>query len=170
MFLNLFRKPNLNRILVCIDLENLLQSLLAIPGPEKLSFLAGYDRIMRQMAREIGEIVDVFVFLPPHFSSIYGKDLNEAGFFTVYCPRMPDKTGEERDTVDETMIRFARKMIRELDITHLCLGTGDRDFTSLAREAIRNKLKIIVMAASNQSLALDLAKLADRVFLFSPTE
>lgn len=166
-----FRKPKRNRILFLIDFENILQNLKQLPSPENLSFLAGFDRLIKEVAQDIGEIIDVFVFLPPHLASIYGEDLYRAGFFIIVCPKIRDKTGEQIDTTDETLIRFGHRAIDELDnITHLCLGSGDRDFGPLVRRAIRKRLKIIVVTASQQSLATELITLADRIFLFSPTE
>ncbi|HDZ54278.1 MAG TPA: NYN domain-containing protein [Candidatus Nealsonbacteria bacterium] len=165
-----FRRPKRNRVLFLIDFENILKNLKQLPSPEDLSFLAGFDRIVKEIAREIGEIVDVFIFLPPHLASIYGEDLYRAGFFIIVCPKVRDKAGEQIDTTDETLIRFGQRAIDELNITHLCLGSGDKDFGPLVRRATRKGLKIIIATASQQSLATELITLADRIFFYSPTE
>jgi hypothetical protein len=160
-----------NKILVLIDLENLRAGLPAI-GPMGFSFLVGFDRTMKQIAHEVGAIEDVFIFSPPHLIQLFGEELYRQGFTIIACPKIRSKGGgEELDTVDQTLIEFGEKAIRQIGgLTHLCLGSGDKDFARLVREAIRRKLKILILASSPQSLSTELIKLSKQVFLFSPTE
>ena len=160
-----------NRIVVLLDLENLTANLPPI-GPETFSFSSGFDRVMKEIAREVGLIEDVFVFAPPHLIQTHGEHLYSQGFTIIACPKVTTKDGRQRiDTVDQTLIDFGKKIMRQTQgITHLCLGSGDKDFSLLIREAIRRGLKIIVVASSKDSLSKDLIELSDQVFLFSPIE
>lgn len=171
------RQKEKNKILVLIDFEN-LQKNLKTTAPEKFSIAAGFDRLCKQIAREIGEIINVFVFVPPHATSPAGETFHKLGFFTILCPGIENKKGKKIDTTDETLIALGKKIINQIpDLTHLCLGSGDKDFSPLVREAIRKGLKIIVVAGDLTSLSSELIKLADQkadglkmVYLFSPTE
>ena len=115
-------------------------------------------------------MADVFVFLPPHQSMIYGEDISRAGFYIIDCPKVKGKKGEPQDTTDETLIRFGQWAIEKLNVTHLCIGSGDKDFSPLVRRAIRKGLRIIVAAATMHSLSDELSGLADKIFIFSPAE
>jgi hypothetical protein len=165
------KKPKENKILVLIDLENLRAKLPAM-GPMGFSFPAGFDRVMKQIAREVGAIEDVFIFIPPHLVQLFGEELYRQGFTIIACPKIRSKEGsEELDTVDQILIEFGEKAIRQIGgLTHLCLGSGDKDFARLVREAIRRNLRILILASSPQSLSTEIIKLSDRVFLLSPTE
>jgi hypothetical protein len=165
------KKTKINKILVLIDVENLRANLPPI-GPSGFSFPAGFDRTMKQIAREVGVIEDVFVFSPPHLIQLFGGELHHHGFTIIACPKVRSKDGRgEIDTVDQTLIDFGKKTIGRIEgLTHLCLGSGDKDFAPLVREAIRRGLKILVIASSPQSLSTELIQLSDQVYLFSPTE
>lgn len=156
-----------------IDLENLQANIPPI-GPEGFSFASGFDRVMKDIARTVGVIDDVFVFSPPHLIQLYGEEFYWQGFTIIACPKVRAKDGSgEIDTVDQTLIDFGKKAIREKrGITHLCLGSGDKDFAPLVREAIRKRMKILIVASSIGALSAELIKLADErgIFLFSPRQ
>lgn len=163
------------RVLMLVDWENLVKNV-ELPPAEKFSVVEGFDKIIKQISQEVGEIVSIFVFAPPHLALPWGEDFHHQGFFTILCPKIRSKEGVEEDTTDATIVAFGRKMIAEQSITHLCLGSGDRDFIPFVREAIRQGLKIIVIAANLRSLAAELIRLVDKkpsggkmVYLFSPT-
>jgi len=166
-----------NKVLFLIDWENFLSSTASIP-PERFSLEAGLNRLIEKIAQEVGAIVNIFVFLPPHLVSTWGKILKKQGFFIILCPRARDKGGEERDAVDEELIRFGINMINQIpELTHLCLGSGDQDFVPLLQEARRRGLKIVLAAGSLQSLSKEVIPFAERsptggrrVYLLSPTE
>lgn len=165
------RKDRPCRIIFLCDVENLVLSMDEKPSPQDFSLIGGFNREIRAIAREIGEIVDVFMFLPPHYVYAYVEHFHDAGFFTIVCPKVKGKNGEEADTVDSTLMRFGESAINNIQgLTHLCLVSGDRDFTPLIRKAIRKGLKIIIIAGSKRSLSLGLLKLADKAIIFSPTE
>lgn len=162
-------KPPEVKIVALLDTENLYNNLPHI-GPGVLSFSAGFDRVMKEIARRIGPIEDVYVFAPPHLVQLLGEEFYQQEFTIIACPKVHAKeTGREVDTVDRTLIKFGEKTIRkEKGLTHLCIGSGDKDFAPFAREAIRQGLKILVIVSSKESLSSDLLDLADEVFLFSP--
>ena len=136
------------------------------------SLSTGFDRVIKEIARAVGPIEDLLAFLPPHLVSIHGEELHHLGFTIIACPKVRAKeTGKEVDTVDKILIERGKREIRQVQgLTHLCLGSGDKDFSPLVREAIRRGLKIIVVASSRNSLSKNLIDLSDQVFLFSPTE
>lgn len=149
------------KILMLIDFVNLEMNLHLIP-PERFSIADGLRRVIRTISREIGEIASVFVFTPPHSAMLWAEDLWKIGFFTVFCPTVKGKKGEEIDTTDEILIKFAENIISQMpDLTHICIGSGDKDFTPLADKALRKGLKIIIFAGDSISLSFDLRKLAD---------
>lgn len=166
------KRPTKNRVLGLIDFENIWQNIIKdMPPPERFSLRAGFDRLTRKVAQEVGEIANVFIFVPPHLASNWGGDFHEQGFFTISCPKIKGKVGEDIDTTDQTLIDFGKYMIDNIQgLTHLCIGSGDKDFSPLARFARRKGLRVIVIAASERSLASDLIRLADKIFIFSPTE
>lgn len=171
-------KVEQNKILFLIDFENLQNNLETMPTPGKFSMVAGFDRLFKQISREVGEIDNVFVFAPPRATSLWGETFHKLGLFTILCPEIENKSGEKINTTDETLIAFGKKMILQIpELTHLCLGSGDKDFSPLVREATRKGLRIIVVAGNLRSLSSELIKLADKkldgtkmVYLFSPTE
>ena len=168
------KKPP-NKVLFLIDWENFLSSTALIPA-EKFSLEAGLNRLIEKIVQETGAIVGVYVFLPPHLSSTWGETLRKQRFFIVLCPRTKNKTGEERDTVDEELIRLGSNLIKQIpELTHLCLGSGDQDFVPLLQEAKHHGLKIALASGSIQSLSTELIPFAEKgpggerkVYLLSP--
>jgi len=165
------------RVFVLVDWENILVNM-NLPPAERFSLASGFDRILKKIAEEVGEIVNVFVFVPSHLALTWGEEFHRLGLFVVLCPKVRDKkTGEEQDTVDQTLIDFGRKAIAQTrELTHLCLFSGDKDFGPFLREAIQKRLKIIIASGNLTSLSGELIGLADRkpsggkmVYLFSPT-
>jgi len=171
-------KKKEKKILVLIDFENLLKNT-ATPSPERLSMEEGFNKVINQVTEEVGKIANVFIFAPPHLASLYARTFHELGFFTIHCPKIKDKRKEEKDTTDEILIEFGKKMINQIpDLTHLCLGSGDIDFSSLIKEVKLQGLKTIVIAGNLTSLAGGIINLADKnprtggkwVYFFSPTK
>lgn len=162
------RQPEV-RILFLADIENLLFNLPPI-GPGMFSLSTGLRRVIKGIARSIGSIENKLAFLPPHLIPSHGEELHRLGFTIIACPKVHAKeTGKEDDTVDSTLIEVGKREIRRIQRpTHLCLGSGDKDFSLLVDEAIQRGLKIIIVASSKNSLSNDLINLSDQVFfLFS---
>lgn len=170
-FLGGKRKKSDKRIMILVDWENLLKSMKEMPPAEVFSVTAGFDKFMKTIALEIGEIVNVFIFIPSHMVVPWAETFHRQGFFTIVCPKIRGKTGEEEDTTDATIINFGKTVIENTrNLTHLCIGSGDKDFSLLVRQAIRKGLKIVVVASSERSLSMELIRLADKVYIFSPTD
>lgn len=171
------RSTSRNKILVLLDLENILLNTNA--GPFEFSLVDGFTKIIRKLG-EFGRVVEVFVFGPPSTISINLDSLYQMEFRAIACPRVVvEKTGPKTDTVDSVMIDLGKKMITEMgELTHLCIGSGDRDFLPLVRETERSGLKVIIVAGNEGSLSEELARFACRnpisgeraVYFFSPKE
>ena len=160
------------KVLVLIDWENLLAALRLLSSPpERFSMAAGFDRLIEEITDKVGEIAVVFIFTPSHLVASVEQISRELGFFTVVCPKTKDKkTGEYVDTVDATLIELGEIQMGLINgLTHLCIGSGDRDFTPLMRRARRKGLRTIVVAGSEKSLASKMIDLADNLFIFSPS-
>lgn len=165
-----------NKAALAVDLENLILNT-TIPTPQRFSTTEGFAKLLRTISREINGIVDVFVFLPPHMAATYGRELRDQGFFLILCPRTQNKASEDQDTVDSTLIKFAETVIiPNPEYSYLCIGSGDKDFGLLAREASRAGLRIIIVAGNLTSLSIELIGAAEKrtdgsrmVFIFSPT-
>ena len=143
-----------------IDFENLLR-YIELPRAERFSLMDGFDRLIRQIGQEVGEIVNVLVFVPSHLATAWAEDFHRLGFFTILCPRVINKDREEEDTTDTILMEFGRRTIRHHNITHLCLCSGDKDFSPFLREVIRQGLKIVIVAGNLTSLSNELIRLAD---------
>ncbi len=159
--MNVAKEQPAKKILMLIDWENLITNM-DLPPAERYSNIEGFDRIIKRISRDVGEIVNVFVFLSPHLAYSVSEDMYKLGFFTIVCPKIRTKEEEQQDTADGIIIDFGKKMINQISgLTHLCLGSGDKDFTPLIREATRKGLKIIILAGNKRSLSRELSKLAD---------
>ena len=163
------------KVMMLIDFENLLRNIELTP-PEHFSLMDGFDRLIRQISQEVGEIVNVLVFAPSHLATAWAEDLHRLGFFTILCPRITNKEGEQEDTTDAMIMEFGRKTIHHHNITHLCLCSGDKDFGPFLRDVIRQGLKIVIAAGNLTSLSNELIRLADKkktgekmVYILSPT-
>ena len=159
----------LERGVILIDWENLLQSMepTISEGPSVSQI---FLKLIKKISREIGEVISVFVFAPPHLASVWGETFHEKGFFIISCPKVTDKKGEEKDTVDEILIDFGGKVTQNMNLSYLCVGTGDRDFSKLYLEVIEKGLKTITVAASEKSLSSKLISLSDTIIILSTLE
>lgn len=175
----IWRKKKKNKILVLVDWDNLLiSSETEKIEPTKFSIEAGFERIIKELTA-IGEIIGVFCFLPPNNAMIWSEQIHQMGFKIIVCPRIKDKKGQDKDMVDEILMEFGEWLINQIpNLTHLCLVSGDKDFSLFLIKAKLKGLKIIIVAANPQSLAEKIKKLADKhpltrkkmVYLFYPEE
>ena len=162
-----------------LDLDNLRSNTDFLT--QKISITGGFDRIQRQIMKDIGdgEISRVFVFASsPHLTSAEQEAFYNQCFYVIVCPRIKTKEGNYRDTVDEQLGEFIKDELNLVpDITHVCLGSGDKDFCRALRKVMRKNIKLIIMAGNISSLSRDLIGLADvnpltgkkMVYVFSPT-
>ena len=167
------RKRPAKKILMLIDWDNLSLNMDLPPSESRVE---GFNQLIKQITQEVGEIAIVVVFLPPNLAHLVAEDMYGLGFFIMICPKIKDKKGVRQDMTDRTIIDFGKKMIALIpDLTHLCLGSGDKDFIPLIREATLKGLKIMIVAGNRKSLSQELVGLADEkddgqklIYLFSP--
>lgn len=154
-----------NRILVLVDLENIIKQVAEINiGPERFSITDWFTAVLRKISRDVGnvETTDVFVFAPPHLAQPWAEILDKLGFRMFLCPIIPTKDGKGTiNTTDQRLIEFGTAQAR-LGYTHLCLASGDKDFVGLVHGASRQGLKIIIIIGSWRSAAQELLRLADK--------
>jgi len=157
------------KVVILINWENLLQSM----GPrieKELSVSEIFLKLIKRVSQEIGEIVNVFIFAPPHLASVWGETFYNQGFFIISCPKVTDKKGGTKDTVDEILLDFGRRMIQNMNLSHLAIGTGDRDLSRLYQDVILKGWKIVTIAASEKSLSSKLIPLSDTIIILSTLE
>ena len=159
----------LGRGVLLVDWENLTVNLgwKKEFTPESVS--QGFLKLKEQIGQEMGEIVSVYVFAPSHLASstVWEKTFYELKFPVIICPKVTDeKEGGERDTVDEILIREGRKLIKNMNLSHLCVASGDGDYVPFYQDAIAMGLKTVTIYASDDSLARELMKVSDKIILF----
>lgn len=170
-------KKKKKKIIMLIDYLNI--SINAGVLPLESPLITILDRIQKQIIQEVGaEIVNVFIFAPPHLTSTEMDAFYREGFYVISCPRIKTKEGKEKDTTDEILIGFLKDVVPTISgLTHICLGSGDKDFCKALRGVMRKGLKLIIAAGDLKSLSPDLIELADinpltdkrMVYLFSQT-
>lgn len=153
----MFRKQKkTNRVLALIDFENLLTNI------EISALIVRLDVALDQIAQEVGEIINTIVFVPPHLE-FWAKEFNQHGFFTILCPKVKTKETEEKDTVDETLIKMGEFLTAQIpNITHIALGSGDIDYALFLKGIRRKGIKRIIIASDLESLSSQLIKLTDK--------
>lgn len=165
-----------NRILFLVDFDNLTISAKKNIAPTEFSIESGFRKVIEEITEEVGEIIGIFAFLPPDKAMLWGADLDQWGFHAVSCPKVKNKEGVEQDTTDRQLMELGEWLINHLDnLTHLCIGSGDKDFSPLMMKAALKGLKKMVVAADIRSLSARLIELTDKkstggkmVYLFSP--
>lgn len=174
-------QPRENEILFLVDLENISINFdLPTEDPLSYSLSEAFDKIIEQLVKT-GRVGMIFAFASqqstvPLINMLYTKRLH-----LFVCPKVViDKVGpsiEKKDTVDARLIEVGRDLLSRMpSVTHLCLGSGDGDFVPFVIWAKHQGLKIIIAAGNRQSLARELAELADKdstgkpaIYFFSPT-
>lgn len=166
-------------MLVMIDLDNIVLGVDISAGPQSLSFIDGFDRMLERLGK-IAPIAKVMVYGPPETLNRHMGWLKRLRDVTiVQCDKVITKNsieGKKEDTVDRNMINDGKFFLAEMPrIGHLCLWTGDQDFVELAREAKMQGREVVIVAASEKSLSHELAKFACKgpdgqkaVYIFSP--
>jgi hypothetical protein len=167
--------PMMGRVLLLIDWDNLYYGLFQRFG--HLDMHIG-ERIVALMewVEEIGGLMGGrgFIFAPEHVSAEYQRMFNENRLQLVICPKRKLKTpradflgGEprtEEDTVDETIIWFAKNMAGHPSFKILCLVSGDNDYVPMFEEMGRLGIKRALAPPAIASLAKNkrLLNLTDR--------
>ncbi len=164
------------QVLLLIDWENFFYSLHSFWGPDKMRIEKNIERIMRWVANEIGELFGShgLAFAPEHLSFFHQQICVRNGLKLMICPKrqlmtpkMNPKTGDmetEEDTVDETIIWFARAMLRHPNFKFVCLVAGDNDYVPLFMELERHGVKRALVVPTRDSLSKtkELVELVDK--------
>lgn len=168
-------KKKQNKVLVLLDFDNLY-----INHPSSSTLFEELNKVLQQIAKEVGPIFKVFVFAHLATANYFADDFYHSQFTTILCPKVKAKeAAPEEDTVDETMRNDGLDFINEMpSLTHLIIGSGDADFLPLVIKAKRTGLDIGLIANSLENLALELIKWADKkpnlnekmVYLLSSSE
>lgn len=155
-----------NRFIVLIDFENLVKNILiGLPG-QGYSITQYLAKIVEDISQQ-GEIIGAFAFAPGHLAMEWGETFHGLGFYIISCPKIRgEEELQDQDTTDSTLIKFGHMMIEKInDLTHICLGSGDKHFAPFLKQTKDKGLKITIVAGSYGSLANELIKLADNVVI-----
>ena len=158
------------KVLLVVDWDNLFLNLFHAFRPEEIKLSHRFKKLLEWIKSEIGEILGEhgFIFAPEHLCSAHQEICVQNNFRIMICPKKQTRgaTGEakEEDTVDETIIWFAKMMIRYPDVKFLCLVSGDDDFVELLEAAKRQDIKIALAPPTISSLSRSkkLIRLADK--------
>jgi hypothetical protein len=165
-------KDKFRRGYIFLDWENLWKNLenFLSSSYERFSPKDWLNRLIEQIGQEEGQVIKVYVFVPLHLASSWAETFYNLGFFTIACPKIRGKAGEEIDTTDRTLMSFAETLIDETrELTFICIGSGDQDFIPLANKARDRGLRVIAAVASWGSLSSEFGKKVKKTYLFSPT-
>jgi len=162
------------QVLLLVDWDNFWYSLFTRFGIGKMNI---EDRIRALMGwvKTIGGLWGGhgFVFAPEHLTSIHREICVNNGLWLVTCPkkqltepRRNRKSGRmetKADTVDETLVNFAKMLTGHPRFKTLCLVSGDNDFVALFQFMHERGVKTALAAPTVNSLARtqELIKLVD---------
>lgn len=164
------------QVLVLIDWENIILNIQT-SDVENFSLRDGFDKLIHWLTR-FGAVMNVFVFSPPQAILAQLGLIHQLGFYFIGCPKVKGKGDKDVDTVDSTLMRFAREMILTVPtLTHLCLCSGDADFAPILVGARKAGLEIAVCSGDYHSLSHEIIRLISKdpegkkmFHLFSPVK
>lgn len=161
------KKPELRKkVIVFIDFENLNRGYPLSPTPHTFSFTENFGRMINHL-RMFGEIVFIFVFMPVHCAQAFAKFFYDERCQIVLCPKSVDKTATLKDTVDQAIMDFGRKITNEIPgLSFVFLASGDKDFVPFVKDLKLQGLTIGIIASArppaSTSLSQELALEADK--------
>ncbi|MFA5877849.1 MAG: NYN domain-containing protein [Candidatus Staskawiczbacteria bacterium] len=156
------QKPHENRILVLIDWENSTIDNFAVIGPSAFSLKSLYAEITEKLG-EIGRITMSVTFITTRDIMRLSEDFYKLGIHPVVSPMvvMQKRDPVWHGIVDEALITFGRELVNETtSFTHVCVVSGDADFTKFCRWLQRQGKKVIIFAHAKK-LSASLAECAD---------
>ncbi len=153
-----------NKVLVLLDFDNLYIGL------SRGAIIESLDMVLKKITQEVGAIFKVFVFIPYQNAQLFGEKFYRAGFVPILCPEIKAKDKTNINTTDQMMTDLGKDLIEGIpEITHLCLGSGDIDFSSgdigfpsLLKKAEHYGLQIALIVSGINSLSSELIKKADQ--------
>jgi len=161
-------QPSLHspQVLLLIDWDNLFYGLFnRFGGVEGMHIEERLDKLLKWVSGEIGIILGGhgFVFAPEHLTLIHQQMCIKHGLILITCPkrhlqepRMNIEKGRietEEDTVDQTIIDFAKMMIGHPDLKTILLVSGDNDYVPLFEELGRRGILRALAPPTLNSLA-----------------
>lgn len=164
------RNPEKNGVVVAIDADNLLiSSAQAGQGFKGYSLEIGFENMFNWI-ESFGKILCIHLYLSKFqcdnnedlWNSLWERYSGKFLFESIFCPRqrmVPDGTaayGAKRDTVDNHLIYYTKKMAKKFDCQarYLCLAAGDIDYSSLLWEVKRKMgLEIAFALGSEESFS-----------------
>lgn len=166
--------PVKEQILLLFDWDNFWYSLLNRFGIGEMN-VEHRIKVLMKWVNGLGELLGGhgFVFAPEHLSSIHQEICVNNGLWLITCPKKQlskaeknKKTGEMEtrvDTVDETIIEFAKTILGHPNFKTICLVSGDNDYVPLFEEMKNHGIKIALAAPTIDSLSRtkDLLNLVD---------
>ena len=169
-----YMSPANSQVLVLFDWENFWYSLFNRFGIGKMDVDHRIKGMMK-WAKEKGDLFGGhgFVFAPEHLSSIHQEICLNNQLYLITCPKKNlligkrnQKSGELEtrvDTVDETIVEFAKMLVGHPNFKTLCLVSGDNDYVPLFEEMGKRGIKRALAAPTIDSLSRtqDLIKLTD---------
>ena len=139
------------KALVFLDYENIFLSLA------KEGRVVDLQKLIELLQSNLNIIITgSFSFVPNSFvSDGFIKEFDEAGFYTIACPR-GDK---EKNKVDERMIEFAKLFYESSYVDVIVIISNDSDFSRLVNYFKHRGKDVIVVGTDSLSRAL--IKVAD---------
>ena len=164
------------KVILLIDWDNLFFRLFERFGGEEIHLEARIKKLLDWVKQDIGPLFGDcgFVFAPEHMALVYQEMCAKNNLRLMVCPKrklatpkINPKTGiliKEEDTVDESIIWFAKTMISHPDFKFLCLVSGDSDFAPMLKELRENGIMraLAVPTIDSLSRTKQLIGLADK--------
>lgn len=156
------------QVLLLGDWDNIWYSLQTRFGVGEMDIERRMRELMKWINKNIGGLFGQsgFMFAPEHLSLIHQQICIEQGFKLFTCPKkiltepMEDpKTGKmktEMDTVDDTIMWFAKSMVGHPNFKTVCLISGDKDYIPLLLWLKEHGIRIALAPPTLGSLAKDL--------------
>ena len=153
------------KVLLLIDWDNLFFRLFERFGGEEIHLETRIKKLLSWVKQDIGPLFGDygFVFAPEHMAFVYQEMCAENSLRLMVCPKrqlstpkINPKTGniiKEEDTVDESIIWFAKTMISHPDFKFLCLVSGDSDFAPMLKELGENGIMRALAVPTIDSLS-----------------
>ena len=152
-------------VLLLIDWDNFFYSLFSRFGAGEMRIEFRIEWLMRQIREEIGELLGGYgiVFAPEHINFLEQQIFVRHKLRLMVCPKrnliapkIDPKTGDLitiEDTVDESILWFAKIMLKHPNFKFLCLVAGDNDYVPLFKEVARYGIKRALIAPTIDCLA-----------------
>jgi hypothetical protein len=165
-------EPKKPAIAVTIDLDNIVRELAPIANDTHRSVAEALLMLLAKLS-EIGNVIAVYVFIPPHLIGPPYQDFffqqKSLPLFVFYCPQPPEAKPANPETpgiVDQFLIDFCRTTILAANIDYVCFVAGDGHYIPIAKTLQQAGKKIILAPASESSLSDGLKGLADPSLVF----